>query len=198
MKRILPALLFLAACATTPPAAPPEDFKVRFVTSKGDFVVQVTRAWAPLGADRFRELVGTGFYDGARFFRVLPRFVAQFGIPGDPKLAAQWDDKAIADDPVRQSNTRGRITFATSGPNTRTTQLFVNYADNARLDRHGFSPFGEVVSGMEVVDAFHADYGEGAPQGKGPDQSRIEKEGNAYLEREFPKLDYVKTARLVQ
>jgi peptidyl-prolyl cis-trans isomerase A (cyclophilin A) len=153
--------------------------------------------WAPLGAARFRALVESGFYDGARFFRVLPGFVAQVGINGDPAVTRKWDKSEIQDDPVRQSNTRGRVTFATGGPNTRTTQIFFNYSDkNARLDSKGFSPFGEVVEGMDVLERLYSGYGEGAPQGKGPDQDRIEKEGNAYLERDFPKLDYIRTARL--
>jgi peptidyl-prolyl cis-trans isomerase A (cyclophilin A) len=174
---------------------------VLFTTSKGDFTVEVHRDWAPKGADRFYELVKSGFYDDVRFFRVIrsPRpFMAQFGISGDPATNAKWTNANLQDDPVKERNTRGRITFATSGPNTRTTQLFINYGDNSRLDSRGFSPFGEVVSGMEVVDKLYADYGEGAPDGKGPDQERIEKEGNAYLTKDFPNLDYIKTARPVE
>ena len=192
----------LAACSApaelpAAPAAPAAEFRDRFVTSKGDVTVRVVRDWAPLGADRFRELVASGFFDGARFFRVLPGFVAQFGINGDPAVSKKWDGSEIKDDPVKQSNTRGRITYATGGPNTRTTQLFVNYKDNVKLDKMGFSPFGEVVEGIEVVEALFSGYGEGAPQGKGPDQDRIEKEGNAYLDRDFPKLDSIKTARIL-
>jgi peptidyl-prolyl cis-trans isomerase A (cyclophilin A) len=123
--------------------------------------------------------------------------MAQFGISSDPAVNAKWTNANIQDDPVKEHNTRGRITFATAGPNTRTTQLFINYADNSRLDAQGFSPFGEVISGMEVVDQLYADYGEGAPSGRGPDQERIEKEGNTYLTKEFPNLDYIKTARIV-
>jgi len=204
MNRIfLPALvLLLSACGSPPPQseapAAKSEFKVRFSTTQGDFVVRVAPDWAPLGAARFRELVEGKFYDGARFFRVLPGFVAQFGINGDPAVSKRWDKTEIKDDPVKQSNTRGRITFATGGPDTRTTQVFINFSDkNARLDSKGFSPFGEVVEGMEVVERLHSGYGEGAPQGKGPDQDRIEKEGNAYLERDFPKLDFIKTARIV-
>jgi cyclophilin family peptidyl-prolyl cis-trans isomerase len=193
--------LLLGACSTAPadPAkAATAEFKVRFSTSAGEVVVRVLPDWAPLGAARFRALVESGFYDGARFFRVLPGFVAQVGINGDPAVTRKWDKSEIQDDPVRQSNTRGRVTFATGGPNTRTTQIFFNYSDkNARLDSKGFSPFGEVVEGMDVLERLYSGYGEGAPQGRGPDQDRIEKEGNAYLERDFPKLDYIKTARIL-
>ncbi|HYR86772.1 MAG TPA: peptidylprolyl isomerase [Terriglobia bacterium] len=179
----------------------PATYQVLVSTSKGDFTIKVTREWAPKGADRFYSLVKNGFYNDARFFRVLrsPRpFMAQFGVNGDPAVAAKWSDANIDDDPVTQHNTRGMISFATAGPNTRSTQLFINYGDNSRLDQSGFSPFGQVVTGMEVVDQLYADYGEGAPDGKGPDQSRIEREGNAYLNRDFPKLDYIKTARVIE
>lgn len=194
---ILVSSWVLQACTTD--QATPATYRVLFSTSKGDFTVEVTRDWAPNGAARFHELVQSGFYDGVRFFRVLrtPRpFMAQFGISGDPAASAKWRDANIPDDPVKESNTRGRITFATAGPNTRTTQMFINYGDNSPLDAQGFSPIGQVVSGMEVVDQLYADYGEGAPTGQGPDQERIEKEGNAYIEKEFPNLDYVKTARI--
>jgi peptidyl-prolyl cis-trans isomerase A (cyclophilin A) len=147
--------------------------------------------------DRFYELVASGFYDNVRFFRVLPGFVAQFGIHGDPAVAEAWEKMSIPDDPVVQSNKRGTVSFATAGPNTRTTQLFINYRDNPALDGMGFSPIGEVVEGMQVVDSLYAGYGEGPPDGRGPDQGRIRREGNSYLEREFPKLDYIRTARIV-
>jgi peptidyl-prolyl cis-trans isomerase A (cyclophilin A) len=200
-RLLLPGILALAACsspAAAPAPTPATEVRVRFETSAGAFTVRVVPDWAPLGAARFRSLVESGFYDGARFFRVLPGFVAQVGISGDPEVTRKWDKTEIKDDPVKQSNTRGRVTFATAGPNTRTTQIFINFSDkNARLDGMGFSPFGEVVEGMEVVERLHSGYGEGAPRGRGPDQGRIEKEGNAYLEREFPKLDYIKTARIV-
>jgi peptidyl-prolyl cis-trans isomerase A (cyclophilin A) len=189
----------LPACAAEETA--PATYRVLFSTSKGDFTVEVNRDWAPNGAARFYELVQSGFYDGVRFFRVLRApspFMAQFGISGDPAISEKWSDSDIPDDPVRESNTRGRITFATAGPNTRTTQMFINYADNSRLDTQGFSPIGEVISGMEVVDQLYADYGEGVPMGQGPDQERIEKEGNAYLEKEFPNLDYIQTARIIE
>ena len=175
----------------------PATFRARLETSKGAFVIEVHREWAPLGADRFYNLVTSGYYDGTRVFRVIPGFMAQFGIHGDPQVAAVWRDARIADDPVRQRNTRGMISFATAGPGTRTTQLFINYGDNSGLDGMGFSPFGRVVEGIDVVDRFYAGYGEGAPRGRGPDQGRIQAEGNAYLEREFPELDYVTRATII-
>jgi len=157
----------------------------------------VHRDWAPLGADRFYNLVKNGFFNNARFFRVISGFMVQFGINADPHVSAVWRDANISDDPVKQSNTRGMITFATRGPNTRTTQMFINYADNNRLDGMGFAPFGQVVSGMNVVDALYSGYGEGAPRGAGPEQGRLQSEGNAYLIKEFPKLDYIKSATIV-
>lgn len=172
-----------------------ETYKVKFETTKGDFVVEVNSAWAPLGAERFRTLVEDGFYDGAKFFRVLPGFVVQFGLPADPKSAPRVEN--IPDDPVTQSNTRGMITFATAGPNTRTSQVFINLGDNERLDSMGFSPFGRVVEGMEVVESLYSGYGEGAPYGKGPDQGRIRAAGNAYLEANFPKLDGITKAAVI-
>jgi peptidyl-prolyl cis-trans isomerase A (cyclophilin A) len=174
----------------------PATYKVKFDTTKGPFVIEVNRAWAPNGADRFYNLVKNGFYDNARFFRVVSGFMVQFGINADPKLSAVWRGAQIKDDPVTQSNKRGFITFATAGPDTRTTQTFINFADNAGLDRQGFAPFGQVISGMNVVDSLHADYGEGAPRGRGPDQNRIQQEGNAYLMRDFGKLDYIKKATI--
>jgi peptidyl-prolyl cis-trans isomerase A (cyclophilin A) len=177
----------------------PAKFKARFETSKGALVVDVTREWAPNGADRFYNLVKNGFYDGVRFFRVLDGFMAQFGINGDPKISAAWRDARIQDDPVRQSNRRGFITYAMAGPNTRTSQLFINYGDNSSLDRQNFSPFGQVSSsGMSVVDALYNGYGEGAPRGKGPDQGRVQTEGNAYLAKSFPRLDFVKKATITK
>jgi peptidyl-prolyl cis-trans isomerase A (cyclophilin A) len=174
----------------------PATYKAKFDTSKGVFVVEVHRDWAPNGADRFYNLVKHGFYDNVRFFRVISGFMVQFGINGDPKLSAQWRGARIKDDPVKQSNKRGMITYAMAGPDTRTSQVFINFADNSSLDRQGFSPFGRVVSGMNVVDALHAEYGEGAPRGRGPDQGRIQMEGNAYLTKEFGRLDYVKKATI--
>jgi peptidyl-prolyl cis-trans isomerase A (cyclophilin A) len=178
-------------------AQAPATFRARFETSEGDFVVEVHREWAPRGADRFYNLVRSGYFDGVRFFRVLQGFVAQFGIHGDPAVSALWREQRIPDDAVRQTNARGTLTFATAGPNTRTTQLFINYRNNPGLDQSGFAPFGQVVEGIEVVDRLHAGYGEGAPAGRGPDQGRIQAEGNAYLERAFPDLDYVRRAALV-
>jgi peptidyl-prolyl cis-trans isomerase A (cyclophilin A) len=174
----------------------PASFKVKFDTTKGAFVIQVTRAWAPHGADRFYNLVKNGFFDNVRFFRVVSGFMVQFGINGDPQLSARWRAASIPDDPVTQSNKRGMITFATAGPNTRTTQVFINFADNTNLDGMGFAPFGRIVSGMNVVDALNAEYGEGAPRGRGPDQGRLQTEGNAYLAREFSRMDYVKKATI--
>ena len=174
----------------------PATYKVKFDTSKGPFVIEVQRDWAPNGADRFYNLVKNGFYDNTRFFRVIPGFMVQFGINGDPNIAAAWRAANIKDDPVKQSNARGMVTFATAGPNTRTTQVFVNFGNNNFLDRQGFSPFGKVVSGMDVVDALYSGYGEGAPAGQGPDQGLIQQQGNAYLGQGFPKLDYVNKATI--
>jgi len=193
LSRFSLALLLLTAAAcshgTSPtPAAP--DFKVRFDTSKGPIVVVVHPGWAPKGADRFAELVKTGFFDDARFFRIVKGFIVQFGIAKDPQVEAKWREQALDDDPVRQGNTRGTITFATRGPNTRTTQLFINLGNNQGLDGQGFAPFGQVVEGMEIVDHLYDGYGE-APQ-----QPRIETEGNHYLERDFPQLDFIKTAKV--
>lgn len=175
----------------------PAEFRVRLVTSKGDVVLEIHRDWAPNGVDRFFNLVRHGFFDGARFFRVLEGFMAQFGIHGDPRVQSRWRDARIPDDPVAESNTRGRVTFATAGPGTRTSQLFINYGDNSLLDNQGFAPIGEVVEGMDVVDALYAGYGEGAPRGTGPSQSRIQMEGNEYLTEEFPNLDYIERAEII-
>lgn len=176
----------------------PATYKVRFDTSAGAFVVQVNRDWAPLGADRFYNLVRSGYYDDVRFFRVIDNFMVQFGIHGTPAVTAIWRNTQINDDPVKQSNKRGFITFATSGPNSRTTQVFINFGDNSRLDGMGFAPFGEVSSDMNVVDALYSGYGEGAPQGRGPNQGRIQAEGNAYLTKDFPNLDFVRKATIGQ
>jgi peptidyl-prolyl cis-trans isomerase A (cyclophilin A) len=175
----------------------PDEFKVRFSTSRGDFTVKVTRAWSPGGADRFYNLAKNGFFDDCRFFRVVAGFVCQFGIHGDPEVAKRWKSATIPDDPVKESNKLGRLSFATGGRNSRTTQIFINLKDNASvLDKKGFAPFGEVVDGMEVVSALYADYGEGVPQGKGPDQIKIQTGGNEYLTA-FPKLDFVKKAEVL-
>jgi len=175
----------------------PPVYKVEFDTSKGPFVIEVHRDWAPNGADRFYNLVKNGFYDDVRFFRVIEGFMAQFGVNGDPKVSAAWREARIKDDPVKVSNKRTFVTFATAGPNTRTTQVFVNYGDNSSLDSQGFSPFGQVLSGMKVVDSLYGGYGEGAPGGRGPNQARVQSDGNAYLASAFPNLDYVKKATIV-
>jgi peptidyl-prolyl cis-trans isomerase A (cyclophilin A) len=171
----------------------PAEFSATFDTSAGPFVILVHRSWAPKGADRFYNLVKYGYFDSNRFFRVLPNFMVQFGINGDPAIQAPWRDANIADEPVTQSNKRGMITFAkASMPNTRTTQVFINFRDNSGLDGQGFSPFGEVVSGMEVVDKINAEYREN------PDQGLIQSRGNAYLTQQFPRLDFVKKATIVK
>lgn len=173
----------------------PAKFQVKFETSKGDFTVEVIRNWSPNGADRFYNLVKNGYYNDCRFFRVVENFMVQFGISGDPKLNAALNRATIPDDKVNQSNIRGYITYAKSGlPNSRTTQVFISFKDNSFLDGQGFSPFGKVMKGMDVVDALYSQYGD-AP--KGPDQGRLQAEGNAYLEKSFPKLDYIKTATIV-
>lgn len=174
----------------------PATYKAKFDTSKGVFVIEVTRAWAPQGADRFYNLVNNGFFDNTRFFRVIPNFMVQFGISGDPALNTKWRVARIPDDKPAQSNTRGMVTFATSGPNARTTQVFINFKNNSRLDALGFAPFGKVVSGMNVVDALNGEYGEGAPDGRGPDQMRLQAEGNAYLAKDFPRMDFIKKATI--
>lgn len=200
--------LFLAGCAPRPvrlltPAGldrqAPEEYRARFETSQGVFVVKVTRALAPKGADRFYNLVAAGFYDGTRFYRVRPEFVVQWGVHPDPAVSKAWGrEVGIGDDPVRRSNTKGTITFASAGPDTRGTQVYVNMADNARLDKMGFAPFGEVAEGFEVFGKLHSSYGEIAPRGKGPDQKKLRSEGEAYLAREFPKLDRVVRARILR
>ena len=190
-----------AVPAPLPPpadAASPQSFRVKFETTKGDFTVEVTRACAPKGADRFYRLVSEGYFKDVRFFRVLPGFMAQFGMSGNPALNAKMDSLRIPDDPVTQSNKRGMLTFATAGPNTRSSQFFINYRDNVSLDSQGFSPFGKVVDGMKTVDAMYGGYGEGAPNGAGPSQDSIAIKGNEYLQRAFPKLDYIKSATLVK
>ena len=179
-----------AAKTDTVAHAVPDSFRVTFQTSRGPFVVQVVRAWAPFGADRFRELVQSHFFDDDRFFRVIPGFIAQFGINDKPKINAAWDDKHIPDDSATHTNARGTLTFATEGPHGRSHQLFINLANNARLDRQGFAPIGRVVEGMDVVDSLYSDYGDD------PRQQMIQSLGNSYLTRMFPKLDYIKTATI--
>lgn len=174
------------------PPAPtgPQTFRVRFDTSTGPILVEVHRDWAPKGAARFEELVKARYFDGARFFRVVPNFVVQFGIAGKPALTKKWDNK-IDDDPVRGTNRVGSLAFATAGPNTRTTQIFINLRSNQSLDSQGFAPFAMVVEGMENVEKIYSGYGEA------PDQGRIERQGNAYLTQSFPKLDYIRTATML-
>lgn len=219
LAALLPAALFpLAGCAgdggssdaeTAAAANPllspadlteaaPETFQARFETTKGEFVVEVTRAWAPNGADRFYNLVRNGFFDDVRFFRVMENFMAQFGMHGDPQVQARWTQATIPDDPVAASNTRGTLTFAMRGENTRTTQLFINFIDNSRLDPMGFAPIGTVIEGMDVVDQIHAGYGESASRGgNGPLAQNIAARGNEYLEESFPELDHIVSATLV-
>lgn len=173
----------------------PEKYQVRFDTTRGPFTVTVTRSWAPIGADRFYDLVKHHFYDNAACFRVVPGFVVQFGISSYPKVSAAWKHAEIKDDPVTQSNKRGYVTFATAGANTRTTQVFINLKDNPSLDSMGFAPFGVVDGqGMNVVDMLYDVYGDAG----GPDQTQIEKQGEPYMKKGWPKLDYIKTARLVE
>lgn len=169
----------------------PATYKASFDTSAGTFVIEVHRDWAPKGADRFYNLVKNGFFDDTRFFRVVPNFMVQWGISGTPTIQAVWRNAQISDDPVKESNKRGFITFATAGANTRTTQVFINFKDNTFLDKQGFAPFGQVVEGMDVVSKINSQYREE------PNQSMIQNQGNAYLNKDFPKLDYVKKATIV-
>ena len=214
---LLPALLVLAGCQSAKkeqPAAPqgqssllnpaslsaqaPDVYYAKLDTTRGAIVIKVTRDWAPIGADRFYNLVKNGFFNDASFFRVIPGFIVQFGISADPKVSAVWHDANIPDDPVKQSNAAGTVTFATAGPNTRTTQVFISLADNKSLDAQGFAPFGAVTEGMDVAQSFYSGYGEGAPMGNGPNQQLIQSEGEAYLAANFPKLDHIKSATVSQ
>lgn len=195
MLRTSLATLFLVLGAshnaTQAQRAAPDEFAVKFETSQGDFIVMVNRKSAPLGADRFHNAIKQGFYDECRFFRVVPDFVVQFGINGDPKVQAKWREAKIKDDPVKVSNKRGTVTFATAGPGTRTTQLFINLSDNSRLDSMGFAPFGKVIRGMDVVDKLTSKYGQM------PQQGQIQAEGNAYLKKNFPDMDFIKKATVI-
>jgi cyclophilin family peptidyl-prolyl cis-trans isomerase len=203
------ACLVLAGCSQSDNAAKeqaaipakdqqaPDVFRVDFDTSKGPVVVEIHRDWAPNGVDHFYTLVKTGYYDGTRFYRVLRDFVAQFGIAADPGTNALWSNASIPDDRVRQSNVRGTLTYAaTSMPNSRTTQLFFNLRNNSPLDAKGFAPIGKVVSGMDAVDSFYNSYGETSPSGQGPDPTKMEQQGNSYLDDHFPRLDYIKKAAI--
>jgi peptidyl-prolyl cis-trans isomerase A (cyclophilin A) len=173
-------------------AKAPDKFQAKFTTTKGDFVISVEREWAPIGADRFYNLVKNGYYDGTAFFRVVPGFVVQWGIHPDPKIAAAWRSAPIQDEPVKQGNLRGFVTYAKGGPNTRTTQLFINYVDNSRLDGMGFPAFGKVTEGMDVVDQIFPGYGES------PNQGAIQQQGAEYLEKEYPKLDVIQKAVVIE
>jgi homoserine O-acetyltransferase len=175
----------------------PERFRVRVETTKGPFVIAITRAWAPIGVDHFYTLVRAGYYDDSRFSRVVPGFIVQFGLAGDPAMTAAWKDRRIADDPVREHNVRGTIAYAMTGPDTRTTQLFISLVDNTRLDAQGFAPLGRVVEGMKVVDSLYGGYGETSGGGmRAGKQGPVIAGGNAYLDREFPKLDRLISARV--
>jgi peptidyl-prolyl cis-trans isomerase A (cyclophilin A) len=179
-------------------AQAPEVFLAEFTTTKGVFVIEAHRSWAPNAADRFYNLVKLGFFDDTRFFRAIPDFMVQFGIPGDPQVAVKWMNASIPDDPVTQSNLRGFVTFAqTDHPNSRTTQIFITFENHPRLDASGFAPFGKVVRGMDVVDSLYKGYGEGPPSGGGPSQERIQSEGNAYLDQVYPKLDRILSTKLI-
>ena len=212
-------MLILAALATAPIAcarggegpllAPtdaelsqpaPDSFRVEFVTSRGRFVTMARRAWAPHGVDRFYYLAKYHYYDSTYFFRVIENFVAQFGISGNPTINSVWESRRIPDDPVRHSNTRGTVAFASQGPNTRTVQLFINLRDNPKLDSYGggFAPIAEVIEGLNVAEALYDGYGEGAPSGLGPRQDLIVGQGNGYLRRYFPQLDYIQRLTITQ
>jgi peptidyl-prolyl cis-trans isomerase A (cyclophilin A) len=210
---IAPALLALIGCSSSDEAkkveptkeavAPPPKveqapdlFKINFETSKGPVVVEMHRDWAPIGVDHLYSLVKLGFYDGDYFFRYVRRFIVQFGINGDTKINNTWRNVNLVDDPVKQSNVRGTLTYATAGPRTRSTQLFINLANNAALDKDGFAPLGKVISGMDVVESLYSSYGEMPPDGQGPDPSKIETQGNEYLTSHFPRLDFIKKATI--
>jgi peptidyl-prolyl cis-trans isomerase A (cyclophilin A) len=197
-EALLAGVLALASgCSKSAKVVVPEVYRAQFATSQGDFVVEVTRAWAPRGADRFHELLRIHYFDQGRFFRVLPGFIAQFGIHRDFDVHGKWRTLMIPDDTPQQKNLRGTLSFAKSGPNTRSTEVFINLSDNQVLDDQGFVPFGKVVQGMEAVDKLYSGYGELAPEGKGPNITRIEDEANEYMVPRFPKLDYITRARLV-
>ena len=179
--------------------AGPESFRVRFETTKGPFVIEAHRNWAPIGVDRLWNLVRAGFFDDSRFYRVRAGYIVQFGIPGKPAIANVWRDLAMPDDPVLQSNKRGFVAYAMTGPNTRTTQIYINLVDNTQLDGQGFSPIGQVVEGMDVVDRLYAGYGEESGGGmRAGKQGKLFEEGNAYMDREYPKLDRLTRATLIQ
>ncbi len=194
-EQMNPALLDPSLATETAP----EAFRVKLETSKGEIVILVNRSWAPKGVDRFYNLVKIGYYSDVAFYRVIRGFMAQCGFSPDPEISAAWSRARITDDPILQANTRGMVTFAMGGPNTRTTQFFINFADNSYLKQHGaFSPFGKVISGMDVVDSLYSGYGEGSPRGRGPDQARVAREGASYLRKNFPELDSIIRATIVE
>jgi len=194
-KAANPALLDPSLATETAPDA----FRVKLETTKGDVVILVNRSWAPKGVDRFYNLVKIGYYSDVAFYRVIRGFMAQGGFSPDPKISAAWSRAKIADDPMLQANTRGMVTFAMGGPNTRTTQFFINFVDNSYLKQHGaFAPFGKVLSGMDVMDSIYSGYGEGTPRGRGPDQARVAREGASYLRKSFPDLDYIIRATITE
>ena len=172
-------------------AVAPPLYRVKFTTTHGDFVVEVHRDWAPIGADRFYNLVRNRFFNDSAFFRYVPGFIVQWGLPASAAVAKVWENANLKDDPVTKSNRKGTITFATAGPNTRTTQLFINLRDNAGLDGQGFAPFGEVTEGMDIVTGLYSGYGEQ------PDQDRLRTQGKPYLDRAFPKLDLIKSTTII-
>jgi peptidyl-prolyl cis-trans isomerase A (cyclophilin A) len=200
MKTIVVVLLAaLCGCSKpVPKIVVPEVFRVKFETSQGDFTVEATRAWAPRGVDRFHELVRMRYFDQGRFFRVVPGFIAQFGVHRDFKVHDVWREFFIVDDQPNQKNVRGTLAYAKSGPNTRATEIFINLADNKALDEENFVPFARIVDGMDVVDRFYSGYGEMRPAGKNIDPSRVEGEANEYLVQRFPRLDYIKKTTFVQ
>ena len=210
MKRLLgaaAALAMLIGCSAEKPAEtkkiekpkPPDVYRVKFATTKGDFVVESRREWAPYGSNHFYELVDAKYFDGAKFYRVLRKYVAQFGIAADPKMGALYREMRIPDDPVKQKNVRGALSFAMNGPATRSTQVFINLANNTALDKDGFAPFAKVVEGMDVVDKLAFVYGDTMNRGGGgPDPNKAELMGNEYLERQFPRLDGIITARVMK
>lgn len=176
----------------------PDIYRVKMETTAGEFIIEVHREWAPLGADRFYNLVKIGYFTDVAFFRVLAGFMAQAGFHGDPAVSQVWLNARIKDDPVTQSNSQGMVTFATGGPNTRSAQIFINFGDNSYLDKSGFAPFAKVVEGMESVKELYSGYGEGEPSGKGPGQGKVFGRGNEYLKAEFPELDYITRASIVE
>jgi len=196
----LPALLAISTTACRKPEPKivvPDVFRVKFETSQGDLIVEATHAWAPHGVDRFHELIRMRYFDEGRFFRVVPGFVAQFGVNRDFKVHDVWRNFFIVDDPPVQKNLRGTLSYAQSGPATRATEIFINLADNATLDEQRFVPFAKVIEGMDAVDKLYSGYGEMRPEGKYIDPGRVEEETNEYLVQRFPKLDYIKRARFL-